>query len=838
MKKVIFVFFVISLFSCRTTKETVLETQVEERFLDTLMVSAPTIEKQKSYNLPVFNPSATRHFDLIHTKLDLSFDWKNQYVLGTAWLTLRPYFYDNQYLSLDAVGFDIHEVKLQGKKAPYEYNGEDLIIDLGRPYSRDMMFDVEIKYTAKPNDTPAGGSAAITSEKGLFFINPLNSNPDKPQQIWTQGETENNSRWFPTIDKPNERCSQEISMTVEDRFATLSNGKLISSKKNSNGTRTDVWSQEKPHAPYLFMVGVGEYAVVKERVKDIELMYYVEPEYEEDAKLIFNHTGEMIEFFSDKLGYPFPWDKYAQIVCADFVSGAMENTGAVTFGDFVQRHKRQLTDDDNDYIVAHELFHHWFGDLVTCESWANLTMNEGFANYSEYMWFEYKYGKDRADHHRLNEMNGYVNSLNYQEAHPLIHYGYDDKEQMFDAHSYNKGGLVLHMLRSMVGDDAFYTSLNKYLVDHEYTDVEADELRLAFEDITGQDLIWFFDQWYHAAGHPILDVTSKINENNQLAITVEQKQNPEKYPAIFILPTKIALYQKDGSVEYKDVTIDKRINVFVFDITDNYSWLSIDAYDDLLAEISYDLSVDQLKAKALQSPNFRDKFFALTKLKGKEGSDLTYLSSLKDPYYLIRKKAIQELSSKDQQKDKLLDLVFSDPHSKVRTAALKALEETTLDSEKKDLIDRVKGLIYNDPSYLTANAALSLINTLDPNEGIKLSAELKNDENKGFNSTIIDIYLATKDSKYDGELLDFLNEAEAVEFYFASQKLLPFLIEKDDELKLKAAKIYKNKANSDGPPFVKFASNKAIKELHSSLSPDCAKEIKEAFDAFLEETEP
>jgi len=836
MKKVIYSLFFLSLFSCKTTKDIVMEAEVEERFLDTLMVSAPTLEKQESYDLPTFNPSATRYFDLVHTKLDLSFDWSKQHVIGTAWLSMRPYFYAAQKVSLDAVGFDIHSVTMFGKKMEFEYDGVDLIVDLGRSYGRDMMFELEIKYTAKPNETPAGGSDAITSEKGLFFINPLNANPNKPQQIWTQGETENNSRWFPTIDKPNERCSQEITMTVEDRFSTLSNGKLVSSKKNSDGTRTDQWVQEKPHAPYLFMVGVGEYAVVKDRIGDIELMYYVEPEYKEDAKLIFNHTGEMIEFFSDKLKYPFPWDKYAQIICTDFVSGAMENTGAVTFGDFVQRHKRQLTDADNDYIVAHELFHHWFGDLVTCESWANLTMNEGFANYSEYMWFEHKYGKDRADHHRFNEINGYVSSLQYQEAHPLIHYGYDDKEQMFDAHSYNKGGLVLHMLRSMVGDDAFYTSLNKYLVDHEFSDVEADELRLAFEDITGRDLIWFFDQWYHSSGHPIIDVSYKRNANNQLVITVEQKQDAEKFPAIFILPTTVAIYQNDGSVNLKDIIINQRIQEFSFDVSENFSWASIDANDDLLAEISYDLSKEQLMVKATTSPNFREKYLALNKLKNKKDADKIFISALEDPYYRIRQKGIDNLSNKDNHKNQITNLAFTDPHSGVRSAALNALKECEFTgAEKAGVIKKAKSLIYDDASYRPANAALSLINHLEPSEGIKLTSELKNDENKAFNSTIIDIYLKTENSKYDTELLSFLKEAEAVDFYFGSQKLLPFLLEKDDQTKLMAGKIYRSKADSDGPPFVKFAANKAIKDLNSSLSEDCPEDIKEAFEELLKE---
>ena len=180
------------------------------------------------------------------------------------------------------------------------------------------------------------------------------------------------------------------------------------------------------------MIAVGEFAVVEDDWNGMLVDYYVEPDYKDHAKDIFAHTPEMLTFFSDKLGVKYPWKKYSQVVVRDYVSGAMENTTGVIFGEFVQRTKRELIDSDNDGIVAHELFHHWFGDLVTCESWANLTMNEGFANYAEYMWFEYKYGKDRADSHRRSELNGYVGSAKQGGIHPLIHFEHGDKEDMFD----------------------------------------------------------------------------------------------------------------------------------------------------------------------------------------------------------------------------------------------------------------------------------------------------------------------------------------------------------------------------------------------------------------------
>ncbi len=213
---------------------------------------------------------------------------------------------------------------------------------------------------------------------------------------------------MPTFDQPNERSTQEFWITVEDKYKTLSNGLMISSNKNADGTRTDYWRMDQPHAPYLHMLAVGEFAKVDDKWRNVPLSYYVEPKYEPYAKEIFAHTPEMLEFFSKTLGVDYPWPKYSQIIVRDYVSGAMENTTAVIFGEFVQKTDRELADDNNDLIVAHEMFHHWFGDYVTTEAWSNLTLNEGFANYSEYLWFEHHDGKAAAEEHRMTELQGYL----------------------------------------------------------------------------------------------------------------------------------------------------------------------------------------------------------------------------------------------------------------------------------------------------------------------------------------------------------------------------------------------------------------------------------------------
>ncbi len=427
--------------------------------LDTISVSA-------AYETP-YQPSETRFFDLLHTKLDVRFDWQKQHLLGKAELELTPWFYPSQKLVIDAKGFDIHVVALQNEEAikelKYTYDNVELQIELDREYTKLDTFKIYIEYTSKPNDLIVKGSAAITADKGLYFIDPLDEDPEKPSQIWTQGETESSSCWFPTIDIPSEKMTQEIAITIADKYVTLSNGELIYQTENGDGTRTDFWSMKKPHAPYLAMMAIGSFSIIEDSWRDtVDVNYFVEPKYAPYARDIFGKTPEMLTCFSEKLGVDYPWVKYHQVVVRDYVSGAMENTSAVIHGGFVQQTSREMIDEDNEDIISHELFHHWFGDLVTCESWANLPLNESFATYGEYIWREYKYGRESADAHLHEMLIDYLEeSESYQED--MIRFYHDDKEDMFDGHSYSKGGRILHMLRKEVGDDAFYASLEYYL---------------------------------------------------------------------------------------------------------------------------------------------------------------------------------------------------------------------------------------------------------------------------------------------------------------------------------------------------------------------------------------
>jgi len=410
-----------------------------------------------------YRAAETRINDLLHMNLSVSFDWEKRAVNGSALLKLRPYFYPTNELVLDAKGMEVLSVNLKDESGMtalnFDYDNHFITVDLNKTFTRNDLYEVKIDYTAFPEKVAAGGSNAITSAQGIYFINPDSTEVNKPTQIWTQGETEANSVWFPTIDSPNERMTQEIQVTIDDKYKTLSNGELVFSNHNGDGTRTDYWKQDLPHAPYLVMLAIGDYDVTIDswtnaEGEEILVDYYLEPEFAPYAKNIFGNTPEMLSFYSEVLGYPYPWDKYSQVVVKDFVSGAMENTSAVIHGDFLNATDRDLLDGDNEAVIAHELFHHWFGDLVTCESWSNLPLNESFATYGEYLWMEYKYGREEADLHGQNSMDGYL-AESQRKQEDMIRFYYDDKEDMFDGHSYNKGGRILHMLRYFLGDDAF-----------------------------------------------------------------------------------------------------------------------------------------------------------------------------------------------------------------------------------------------------------------------------------------------------------------------------------------------------------------------------------------------
>jgi len=684
--------------------------------------------------------------DLVHTKLEVSFDYDKQWMYGKERVTLKPHFYPTDSLRLDAKGMEIKEISLVkgSSKIPlkYTYDSMQLNITLDKIYKNNEKYTVYINYISRPNELKVHGSAAITDAKGLYFINPKGET-DEHTEIWTQGETEANSVWFPTIDKPDQKTTQEISMTVPAKYVTLSNGSLISQKKNADGTRTDYWKMDLPNAPYLFFMGVGDYAIVKDKYKKMDVDYYVEKEYAPVAKRIFGETPAMIGFYEKITRVPYQWPKYDQIVGREYVSGAMENTTATLHQDGAYQNARELSDGNVwESVIAHELFHHWFGDLVTAESWSNLTVNESFANYSEYMWDQFRHGQDEADANAFKEMQGYL--MSGSEDKNLVRFYYRDKEDMFDAVSYNKGGRILNMLRNYVGDSAFFKSLNLYLVKNKFKSAEAQQLRLAFEEITGFDLNWFWNQWYYGSGQPDLSINYEYGDNTSRVI-VEQKQEGDN---LFKVPTTIDVYTGGHNKKSYKVWLQNRIDTFYFTTSTKPTLINFDADKVLLCTKTNNKTAEQFEQQYKFAGKYLDRHEALDYFAEKNLSQLAY--GLNDKYYGLR---LFTLEKYDQSKGYTVPSVLNvieqiaakDPSKKVQAKALDILAKTK-DPKYEPLFSKY----VNDSSYSVAGAALQGLVNLHPENAYELVKKYTNDARGKLGAVVTKVMLTNAtDADFD-----------------------------------------------------------------------------------------
>jgi aminopeptidase N len=683
--------------------------------------------------------------DLIDTKLDVRFDYQQSYLHGKEWVTLKPHFYATDSLRLDAKGMDIHQIAIvkAGKLQPLKYTYEDslyLHIKLDKKYAGNEQYVVFIDYTSKPNllhDKPG----YKLDGKGLYFVNPKGTEADKPTQIWTQGEAESSSCWFPTIDNPGQKTTQELSMTVPAKYTTLSNGLLISQKTNADGTRTDTWKQKLPHSPYLFMMAIGDFKVYKDKWRNKEVNYYLEPKYFPYAKAVFGQTPEMMEFYSKALGVDFPWEKYSQVVVRDYPLGAMENSSATLLGDYVQKSPWELVDDPNGTggtTIAHELFHQWFGDLATCESWSNETLNESFAVFGEKYWNEKKYGKDDGDAKRYDELQAYLNNKTAANQN-LVPFYYSDSEGINGSNIYDKGGLVLTMLRNYLGDEAFFKGLGLYLKNRSFKSAEVQDLRLAQEEISGKDLNWFFNQWYYGAGHPILDITYNWNEATKTEkVFISQNQQGQ----IFQLPIAVDVYVGTKK-ERHQVWLSHAKDTLSFNVTARPDLVNIDAEKILLTKKTDHKSMTELVFQYQHAPLYMDRFEALLaaidQQNTAEGKQIL-TAALKDKYYGLRIKAIRAIKTDDQAfmttvLPIVADIAKNDPKYPVRTAAISLLSKTNSAAYKNIYVSSLQSA-----SFGVRAAALTALNTIAPEQAFKTAKELQLQAEGPVSLAIVGIY--------------------------------------------------------------------------------------------------
>ncbi len=493
-----------------------------------------------------------RPADVKHVKLDITLDFEQETVSGTVYTTFSTLYDDLKTITFDAVELHIERVKLEnGKELAYSVSEKKLIVTLDRPYSYGEEFTIAVEYHAKPRT-------------GLHFIKPAPEDPTRPVQAWTFGQTRYHSHWFPCHDAPNDRATTEIIATVPAQFITISNGDLLSVTAHG-ATKTHHWRHDIPHAMYLISLVVGEFAVIEDFYKSIPVTYYVRPDRKDDARLYMGKTPDMIRFFSEYTGIEYPYNKYAQTV-VELYTGAMEHTTATTHGFTLLLDKRASLDVDLVPVVAHELAHQWFGDLLTCRDWSNGWLNEGFATYFEELWGEYDLGTDHFKQSMLGLKQDYLG----EDAHyrrPIVYHVYhDDGFELFDAHLYEKGAWVLHMLRHQLGEAAFKRAIHAYISRYREREVITADLERTFEDVTGRSLAQFFQQWVYSGGYPAFEVNySWDSEHNMAKVKIKQTQHVDDLTPCFVTPVDLTftIPTSDEAAKDENTTETRTISMHV-----------------------------------------------------------------------------------------------------------------------------------------------------------------------------------------------------------------------------------------------------------------------------------
>ena len=800
--------------SCSTTKKATADKNSVSIDLDTLEITA---SRENPYRA-----SATKDFDLVHTKLEVAFNYSKQQLNGKATITLKPHFYPQYSLTLDAKQFDIHEVSLvtsttNREALQFTYDSLELKIQLNRKYEANELLKIYIDYTAKPEESTVGGSEAINEDKGLYFINPIGKDSSKPIQIWTQGETESNSCWFPTIDKPNQKFTDEIYITHLKKYSSLSNGTLISSTPINDSLVTDYWKMDLPHAPYLVMMAIGNFSIIPDRWRDVPVNYYLEAKYAPYAKQIFGNTPQMMEFFSQKLGFDYPWQKYSQVVVRDYVSGAMENTSATLHGEFIQRDSRELLDETYEDVISHELFHQWFGDLVTTESWSNIPLNESFATYGEYLWSEYKYGREYADYKQQENYDKYMDEAKNKNV-DLVRFHYDDREDMFDRHSYEKGGLLLHYLRKTIGDDAFFKSIELYLKTNQFKPVEVHQLRLAFEEVTGKDMNWFFNEWFLNSGHPVLDVNYSFGADS-VYITVEQKHNTDKL-LTYELPFRIDVWYGKVVNSY-NVTLKRKSQVFAFKAYGKPDLIDFDAERAVLCEKKENKTTENYIFQYRNTPLFVQRLEALKNLvetqKQKPEAKQVLTDAMHDPAFYLRQFAINGLDLLKENSDSILatiaDLAQQDKVSAVRKSAILKLSKSSSALQYTSLFETTLG----DSSYEVAGAALKALNAVDSTKALKAAKQFEKIENRDMAGSVADVYAKQGDARYQNYFESHLRIVTGVIKYSLFYYYANFLTRMNKDVVLNGIKTIEQEGMATDNHFYVDGAKGSLKRIVKSI---------------------
>ena len=611
-----------------------------------------------------------RNYDIQHIRLSLRFNIEEEILFGTATLTITPLIDNFSTFKLHAKKMSINNIQSpEFLSVDFRYDSEKISVIFPDTISKVDTFNIIISYQTQP-------------VHGLYFNKINKKNIKSTLQIYTHSEPEDAAYWFPCFDSPDEKVTSEIIGTVPESFFLLSNGRLIENRLNKkNKTRAYHWHQEKPHSIYLISLTAGKYAELKDHAGNVPLYYYVPPHQEKHAANSFAKTADMLKYFERTFGYPYPWNKYAQIVVADYQAGGMEHTGATTLNDYTIHDKRAHHDRNSDDLVAHELAHQWFGNLVTCKDWSHLWLNEGFATYAEILYKEHDLGKAEAQFANYSDQQFYLEMANEQFPQPIIYESYLNPKDMFNYIEYQKAGQILHMLRHVIGDSFFQKCLKIYLNRFKFSSAETEDFQNIVEEVTGKNMNWFFEQWLYHGGHPKFSImTTWKPEQKRLFLYVNQTQTDTMglVPEVFKMPVSIEIFGQEQRL-IKEIEIDARKDTFFFPFNRRPLLTRFDKENYLLKEMKFFKSQDEWIYQLLHDENVGARLDALNALEDNSQDTLATILALEkslaeDTFWAVRREAAYLLLDfhRTESKD-VLAAACTDPNPKVRAAAISTL---------------------------------------------------------------------------------------------------------------------------------------------------------------------
>ncbi|HET9529910.1 MAG TPA: M1 family aminopeptidase, partial [Blastocatellia bacterium] len=581
-------------------------------------------------------------------------------------------------------------------------------------------------------------SYSATPRKGLTFITPNESDPKRPYQIWSQGESETNHYWFPCYDYPNDKATSEMIATVDEKFQVISNGTLASVRPDgASRTKTWHWKMEQPFSSYLISIIVGEYAEIRDQYKGIPVFSYVYRDQVENGRISFGSLPRMVAFFSEKLAFDYPFTKYAQTMVADF-SGAMENITATTMTDTAVHDRRAGLDISSEGLVAHELAHTWFGNMLTLRDWSHLWLNEAFAVFCEGVWTEHTKGKDDYLYEMLSNQRAYYLAWAAGRRRPMVTMRYHDPDSLFDTYVYPRGGAVVNMMRLVLGDEMFWKAMRHYIKQNQWDNVETQQLVVAIEEATGQNLQWFIDQWVYKMGHPEFEITSSYDEmSKRLKLTVKQTQKPDEKrpwfesPEFFITPVDIAVTTASGEKVHR-VWLDRPEKEFSLEADSKPLIVNFDRGNYIIKSVSFNRSDEELIYQMLRDSDVMGRAGAAVELKSRKNEAAVKAlreAALRDRFWGVRVEAVKSLGEQKTPASRAaLIEAAKDKESRVRRAAIQGLAQL----KDPGLADFYIDIIKTDESYFAvADAAKAFGQTGSPKSYEALVETLKQDSWQG-----------------------------------------------------------------------------------------------------------